>query len=50
MSNDSTFRWPAGAATAPAAMTPAAGPDSTMYTGRSLAEAEVIMPPFDCIT
>src|SRR5262249_49615008 len=35
---------------APAAMTPAAGPDSTIYTGRALVEADVITPPLDCIT
>ncbi len=32
------------------AITPAAGPDSTMNTGRTLAASEPKMPPLDCIT
>ena len=33
-----------------AAITPAAGPDSTMNTGRCRAASEVNTPPLDCIT
>ena len=32
------------------AITPAAGPDSTMKTGRTAAASEPKMPPLDCIT
>ena len=32
------------------AITPAAGPDSTMNTGRTAAASEPKMPPLDCIT
>ena len=32
------------------AITPAAGPDSTMNTGRCRAASELKTPPLDCIT
>ena len=39
---------PSRRASSAPAMTPAAGPDSTMYAGRAAA-AEAMIPPFDCM-
>ncbi len=48
MSQVMTFSKPAAAAMARAAITPAAGPESAVRTGRRLAVSTVITPPFDC--
>ena len=45
-----TFGKPAARAMAAAAMTPAAGPDSAVRTGKRRAVAVDITPPFDCTT
>jgi hypothetical protein len=43
------FLRPASPPKCAAAMTPAAGPDSTMRHGIFVASAHEMMPPFDCI-
>jgi hypothetical protein len=43
-----TFGKPAEAAMWAAAMTPAAGPERAVRTGRAFAVSTVITPPFDC--
>ena len=43
-----TFNRPAARAIAPAAMTPAAGPESAVRTGKRRAVEVAITPPFDC--
>ena len=43
-----TFSKPAACASAVAATTPAAGPESAVRTGKARALAVDITPPFDC--
>ena len=49
MSTEIEFCCPACSAMATLPITPAAGPDSMVCTGRSTAEAALIVPPFDCM-
>ena len=49
MSNAIAFSNPSRRAIPSAATTPAAGPDSSASTGRSVASADVITPPDDCM-
>ena len=49
MSKAIAFSIPSRLAMPSAATTPAAGPDSSAKTGRSLASSEVITPPDDCM-
>ena len=49
MSTEIEFGCPACSAMATLPMTPAAGPDSIVCTGRSTAEAALIVPPLDCM-
>ena len=50
MSKLTAFGCPLAAATAAAALTPAAGPDSNNDTGRSVARASGTRPPADVMT
>jgi hypothetical protein len=49
MSNVITLSMPSARASERAAITPAAGPDSSANTGRAAASAAVITPPEDCM-
>ena len=48
MSQVMTFSNPAARAMARAAITPAAGPDRAVRTGRRFAVSTVMTPPLDC--
>ena len=50
MSNEMTLPCPSELPRWLAAITPAAGPDSTMNTGRSMAASNVSTPPLLCMT
>ena len=49
MSKEITLSSPAARATAAQAITPAAGPDSTMHAGREAVADADIVPPLDCM-
>ena len=49
MSKVMTLSSPKDLASPLEAITPAAGPDSTTYAGRSAAAALVMTPPLDCM-
>ena len=49
MSKVMTFLQPIVREAKPPAVTPPAGPDSTVVTARRAAAANVAMPPFDCM-
>ncbi len=49
MSNAIALSCPSARASARAATTPAAGPDSSAYTGRSAASVADMTPPDDCM-
>ena len=49
MSMEMLLGFPACCAMATAPMTPAAGPDKIVCTGRSMAVSAPIVPPLDCM-